>query len=156
MSPMTHAEIAKIVGKSRPEISNKIRLLELPPEVQKELTAETITAGHARALATIEDTKEVLLFVEKAIKEGLSVRELERQLRERFLDGKTPEAEKSDGKKKSEKSKDPYIADLEKRLEGALATKVRMTGGDKAGRIVVNYYSAEDLERILKLLGVDE
>jgi ParB family chromosome partitioning protein len=153
---MTHAEIAKIVGKSRPEISNKIRLLELPPEAQKELMAETITAGHARALATIEDTKEVLLFVDKAIKEGLSVRELERQLRERFLDGKTPETDKTGGKKKTKKSINPYIADLEKRLEGALATKVRITGGDKAGRIVVSYYSPEDMERILKLLGVDE
>ena len=120
------------------------------------LKQEQITAGHARALATIQNTKEALLFVKKAINEGMTVRELERQLRERFLDGKEREPEKTVGKKKRKESKDPYIADLEKRLEDSLATKVRMAGGSETGRIVVNYYSSEDLERILKLLGVDD
>ncbi|MCP4231713.1 MAG: ParB/RepB/Spo0J family partition protein [bacterium] len=154
---LTHAEIAKIVGKSRPEISNKLRLLDLHPYIQKLLRTEQITAGHARALATIENTNEAVLFAKEAVSEGYSVREIEREILERFGGGTQIGGDDSRSKRrKQKKKKDPYIADLEKRLEDALATKVRMTGGDKTGRIVVNYYSPEDLERILKLLGVGE
>jgi ParB family chromosome partitioning protein len=150
---LTHAQIAKAVGKSRSEITNRLRLLELPRKLRLMIINGKLSAGHARALIALDSDDEKQRFAREIVKSDLSVREIEEMIREN-LDGKP---ETGAGKKKKPKSeKDPYIADIEKRLEDNLATKVRLAGGSETGRIVVNYYSSEDLVRILKLLGVEE
>ncbi len=150
---LTHAKIAKAVGKSRSEISNRLRLLELPDSIQKMVVDGELTAGHVRALVTLPNDEERQRLAREITKAGLSVREVEELISERHGDKREKESKKAG---EAKPGKDPYIADIEKRLEDNLATKVRMAGGGETGRIVINYYSSEDLERILKLLGVDE
>ncbi len=152
---LTHGQIAKAVGKSRSEITNRLRLLELPRKIQLMVVNGKLTAGHARALLALDSDDERQRFAREIVKSNLSVREIEEMIRE-SLDGKPETGAGEKRKSKSKSGKDPYIADIEKRLEDRLATKVRMAGGSETGRIVVNYYSSEDLERILKLLGVNE
>lgn len=152
---LTHAQIAKAVGKSRSEITNRLRLLELPRKLRLMIINGKLSAGHARALIALDSDDEKQRFAREIVKSDLSVRETEEMIRE-SLDGKPEAGAGKKTKSKSKSEKDPYIADIEKRLEDNLATKVRIAGGSETGRIVVNYYSSEDLVRILKLLGVDE
>lgn len=136
--------IAERVGKDKSSISNLLRILNLPQKIQDYLSKSMISFGHAKALLAFGDEKKQLAFCEKIIKNGLSVRQTEGATVKKFR-GRTilPGP-----------SKDADIRNLEEKLLHVLGTKVRIYHGKKRGRIEIEYYSLEDLERVLKLIGI--
>lgn len=135
--------IAERVGKDKSSISNLLRILNLPQKIQDYLSRNFITFGHAKALLSFSDEKKQMAFCEKIIKNGLSVRQTE-----------TAAVKKPRGRSISPAaSKDPDIKNVEEKLIHALGTKVRIYHGKKRGRIEIEYYSLDDLERILRLVG---
>ena len=139
---LTQEELSKRVGKSRVAISNIIRLTGLSDTVKQYLIDEVITEGHGRALLAIEDSKVQCEIAQKVIDEKLSVRELERLIK--FL--KTE-------KKPKEKTRElnPYYKDVTERLQNYFGTKVNISNKNNKGRIDIEYYSVEDLQRILEI-----
>lgn len=138
----TQDSIATRVGKDKSSISNLLRLLNLPNVIQDYLMKNMISFGHAKALLSMQDQKSQIRFCEQVISKGLSVRQIESLTRPKTAKRKT-----------SADNKDLHIRDLERRLEHALGTKVRITHGKKRGKIEIDYYSVEDLERISKSLA---
>lgn len=140
----TQEEVAVSVGKDRSTISNTLRLLKLPLEIQKAVSEEKISMGHARALINLELASEQKRFFELVVKKSLSVRELEnlvkKGLRANYRRGKTL------------KAKPQEVVALEEALQKYLGTKVRIVPHKKRGRIEIEYYSLEDLERILRII----
>jgi ParB family chromosome partitioning protein len=133
----THDELAEKLGKSRPVITNTLRLLNLPPSVQKRVAAGTLSAGHARALLGLANADEMERLANKIINEGLSVRATEELI---ALGGA--------GRKVSSKKSKPQSGkyqELVERLEDALDTRVQI----KAGKIVIEYADGQDLQRIV-------
>jgi len=143
---MSQDEVAASVGKDRSTISNTMRLLRLPPEIQKGVVNGKISMGHARALLSIEDATKQRLLYEEILVKGLSVREVENLTRATVIAAQ-PE------KKKKDKPKDQDLVFLEESLQQRLGTKVRIQAKKKRGKIIVEYYSLDDLERILNLMG---
>ena len=141
----THDELAKKIGKSRPVISNTLRLLNLPPSVQKKLTSGTLTMGHARALLGLSDASEIERIANRIVSEGLSVRATEELIA-------VGSGKKSSGKKGSTSSlgKDQ---ELEEQIGDALDTRVRIKGGANGGRIQIEFADSQDLLRIAKKLS---
>jgi len=140
---MTQEEISKKIGKSRPAIANSLRLLQLPVEIRDMIASGSITQGHARALLAIEDGKKQLEIAEKIVNQKLNVRQIEKLAKE------------TKQKKKQEKIPDKYqieIRQLEERLKTALGTKVRIKHRNKRGKIEIEYFSNEELDRIIELL----
>lgn len=140
---LTQEEIAARVGKERSTVTNYLRLLTLPDKIQEYLSRSVITTGHAKAILSITNRNEQLRFAEYIVKKGASVRETE-LLAKRWGIKK--------GKKKVVESKDVAIRDVELRLQRSLGTKVRIQEEKKGGKIVVEYYSTDDLTRILELV----
>ena len=138
-------DVAKSVGKDRSTVSNLMRLLKLPDEIQRSIFTGQITTGHARALLSIEDRKLQQKIFNEAISNDLSVREIERLVKKN-LESLTPV--------KSEKVKDKNqdVSSLEEDLQRTLGTKVRISGSNKKGKIVIEYYSLEDLDRIIGVI----
>jgi len=140
---LTQEEVSRRVGKDRSSVANYLRLLKLPQSVQQEILAENLTMGHARALLSLED-REAQLGICQRIKEGrLSVRETERLI-QRIKEGRMA--------KPRGIPIDPFIKDTEERLQRALGTKVSIRRKRKGGRIEIEYYSEEDLQRLFSLL----
>jgi ParB family chromosome partitioning protein len=139
----TQDSIATRVGKDKTSISNLFRILNLPQEIQDFITTEMITLGHAKALLSLGDQSTQLSFCKAIIEKGLSVRQVE-----------LIASKKSTRKARSRKVQDNGITSLEEKLQHALGTKVRITHGKKRGKIEIEYYSLEDLDRVLGLLGV--
>jgi ParB family chromosome partitioning protein len=142
----THDELAERLGKSRPVITNTLRLLNLPPSVQKRLAAGTISAGHARALLGLSSADEMERLANKIVSEGLSVRAIEE-----LIALSSPEQKKS--KKSKTKTSDGKYAELVERLEGALDTRVTIAGGNTGGKIVIEYADGQDLQRIVGVIS---
>ncbi len=140
----THEELATKLGKSRPLISNTIRLLNLPPSVQRRVAAGTISAGHARALLGLADQYEIEKLANRIVAEGLSVRAVEEII---SLGGKT---QTRTTKNKSKTS--PEIKELGVRLSDALDTRVNIEMTQKHGKIVIEFGSLEDLHRIIDVI----
>jgi len=143
---LTQEEASKRLGLDRSTIANMIRLLELPEEVQGLVRHGMVAMGHARALLALEDGKRQVALAERVAREGLSVRQVER-----LVGAFTPSRRRrTPGRKKSAE-----VRSLEARLREALGTKVTVEEGAKAGtgRIVIEFYSHEDLERLLEVLG---
>ena len=142
---LTQEELSKRVGKSRVAISNTIRLTALCDTVKQYLIDEVITEGHGRALLAIEDPKIQCEIAQKVIDEKLSVRELERLIK----------AIKSD-KKTIEKSREisPYYKDVTERLQNYFGTRVNISNKNNKGKIEIEYYSDEDLQRILEIINL--
>lgn len=136
---LSQDEIAKRLGKSRPAIGNSLRLLNLHDEVKELLISGKITAGHARALLSIEDYKRQIDMAKSIIDEGLNVRQVEKLTSNRKV-------------KRVPKSKSPEIIELEEKLRNFFGAKVNLVHGKKRGKIEIEYYSIDDLERILNLL----
>jgi ParB family chromosome partitioning protein len=139
----TQDHIASRVGKDKTSVSNLLRILSLPEKIQQCLSENLITLGHAKALLSLGDTKSQIAFCESIIKKGLSVRQIE-QISSRRL--KTHKAHP--------RIQDNDIKSLEEKLQNHLGTKVRIHHGKKRGKVEIEYYSLEDLERLLKLLGI--
>ena len=135
---LTQDEIAARVGKSRPAVANTMRLLGLPEPVREDLRRGAITAGHARALLAVPSSAEQISLARETVRKAWSVRQLENRIRLR-------------GRMKPRKGSTPnlHVADVETQLSRSLGTRVRLQGGAKRGRIVVEYYSPEELERLI-------
>ena len=139
---LTQEQVSYSIGKSRPYITNSLRLLKLPGRVQ-DLTAEgKITTGHARALASVKSQQKQIDLAVRAAKEGLSVRQIENLARE----AKAP-AVRAKRKPKSADEKR-----VEEDLRKALGTKVILNRKGKKGKIEIEFYSSEELERLIELL----
>jgi ParB family chromosome partitioning protein len=137
----TQDEVARRVGKSRPAVANTIRLLQLPEAVRDEMRAGRLSAGHARALLALDSAVEQTALARDAIRLGLSVRELEGRIRLRLQ----PPARKP-------ASRDLHVADVEKQLMRSLGTRVRLQSRGGRGRIVIEFYSPAELQRLVERL----
>jgi ParB family chromosome partitioning protein len=142
----THDELARKVGRSRPHISNTIRLLQLPPPVQQRVAAGVLSAGHARALLALSDPGEQDRLAHRIVAEGLSVRTVEEivamgqhQAKPRRPSARQPVA--------------PALTELADRLSDALDTRVKVEVGKQKGKIVVEFASLEDLQRIVTTMS---
>jgi len=138
---LTHDELANRVGKSRPVITNTLRLLNLPPSVQKKLASGSFSAGHARALLSLTDPNEIERIANKIVSEGLSVRSTE----ELILVNSG--GKKSTSKKSGASSLGRY-QELEEKIGDALDTRVKIKGGNKGGKILIEFADSQDLLRI--------
>jgi ParB family chromosome partitioning protein len=140
-------ELADRVGVSRSHIANTIRLLGLPLEVQQLLTDEKLTAGHARALLSLGDQAAMTSLALRVAAEDLSVRQTEEVVR-RFLEAPAPSADQK-AAKAVERQGDASLAEVEEILSEQLATRVSIQMGAKRGRVVIEFGSPDDLERIV-------
>ena len=143
---LTQEQIAKKVGKDRSSISNTIRLLELPDEIIDSLSCGEISAGQARPILALTDKEERLNLWRQIVQNSLSSRDAEALAQ--VSSGKKPSA-----KRTRKRRKEPAIKDIEDRLMERLGTRVELNGSSQKGRIVINYYSQEDLERIIEEIG---
>jgi ParB family chromosome partitioning protein len=139
-------ELADRVGVSRSHIANTIRLLALPLEVQQLLTDEKLSAGHARALLALGDADAITSLSLRVAAEDLSVRETEEIVR-RFIEGPPEPAPKKTGSDRE--APDPNLAEVEEILSEQLATRVQIRMGRKRGQVLIEFGSADDLERIV-------
>jgi ParB family transcriptional regulator, chromosome partitioning protein len=144
---VTHEELARRVGRSRPHISNTIRLLSLPPAVQKRVAAGVLTAGHARALLSVEDGDAQEELARRIVAEGLSVRAVE----EIVALGARPVHKSRQQATKAPVA--PALRDLADRLSDALETRVKVELGQRKGKIVVEFATLDDLERIVRTMS---
>ncbi|HHV84003.1 ParB/RepB/Spo0J family partition protein [Tepidanaerobacter syntrophicus] len=142
---LTQEELAKRVGKSRSQIANTLRLLNLEEEILKFIFEGKLTAGHARALLSIEDKKLRYGLAKKISNEGLSVRQAE-QLAQNLL-------QKKEKKSSRQTTINPIMSDIAEKLQQSLGTKVRIRGSEKRGKIEIEFYSSEELERILEVIA---
>ena len=146
---LTQEELAERIGKSRPAVTNTLRLLSLSPEVIDMVSSGRLSAGHARALVTLPEDVQYKLATD-TVKDGLSVRDIERSVRDYFA---SPEelAEKKD-KKKMQVSIE--LKDLVERMRHTFKTKVSLIGNDRKGRIYIDYYNTDDLDRISEIVDL--
>ncbi len=147
---MTQAEIADSVGKDRSTVANILRLLRLPPSIRKLVEGGSLSMGHARALLSVEDPVRAADLARTAVKDGWSVRELER----RSSDG----ASTKKGRRTSRPAKvDPVVNALQEALQESLATRVSIRQGRRGqGVIEITFLSAEDFERLFELIAGKE
>ena len=140
-------EVAERVSKSRAAVTNSIRLLKLSDKVQQMVIDEMITTGHARALLAIEDPEEQYNVAQKIFDEKLSVREIEKLV-------KNLHKEPKQKKKVDDKTLQVIYQDIEEKLKQKLGTKVSITSkGEGAGKIEIEFYSHEDLDRLIDMMG---
>ena len=140
-------DLAERVGVSRSHIANTIRLLQLPLETQQLLSDGKIQAGHARALLALGDAEAVNALALRVAAEDLSVRETEELVR-RYVDGPPPKAEKA-AARKAESDGDLGMTEVEEILSEQLATRVQIQMNKKRGRVIIDFGSPDDLERIV-------
>ncbi|MDR1696555.1 MAG: ParB/RepB/Spo0J family partition protein [Endomicrobium sp.] len=139
----THDEVAEIVGKDRAVVSNTVRLLNLPEDIQILITENKISAGHGRMLAGIEDEGELRAIVEQILSDKLSVRATEKIVSDVKVKKGT----------KPQKKQEIELIHLQEEIQRKLGTKANVSGTSKKGKIEIYYYSLEDLERIAKELN---
>jgi ParB family transcriptional regulator, chromosome partitioning protein len=143
----THEELARKVGRSRPHISNTIRLLSLPAGVQKRVAAGVLSAGHAKALLGVEDLEAQERLALRIVAEGLSVRAVEEIVAIGAQEAKAPRQAQTRPKPVA-----PALKDLADRLSDAFDTRVKVELGQRRGKIVVEFATLDDLERIVKTM----
>lgn len=139
----TQEQVAQAVGKSRSTVANMLRLLGLPKEIKDGLFKDQLSFGHAKAIMSIQSVSAQIALCEKIIAKGLSVREAEVIAATAIPQGKS---------KQVRSNKDEHVLKLEDELRQVLGTKVSLFHGKKKGRIQIEYYSLNDLERILEVL----
>ena len=142
---VTHDEISEVMGKARVSITNILRLLKLPHEIQQYLKKSILSFAHGRALLEIEEANLQRRLAQDAVSKGLSVRELENLV-------KTFRKKAPKRSMKQSAGREPYISVFEEELQRALATKIRITKRSKRGHILIDFYSKEDLERIVNVI----
>jgi ParB family chromosome partitioning protein len=142
----THDELARKVGRSRPHISNTIRLLNLPAAVQKRVAAGVLSAGHARALLSVPDAATQEHLAHRIVAEGLSVRAVEEIV---ALGAAGTPAAPADRKRAGKAPVAPALKDLADRLSDVFDTRVKVELGQRKGKIVVEFATLDDLERIV-------
>ena len=140
----THEELAARIGRSRPQISNTIRLLKLPASVQRKVAAGVLSAGHARAILGLTDIDVMERLANRIVSEGLSVRATE-EIVALGIDEKK-------GRKKNARPVSPRLNEISERLSDRYETRVRVELGKRKGKMTIEFASIDDLERILLLL----
>lgn len=141
---LTQEEVATRVGKNRTTVANTLRLLKLPADVQKCLLADEITMGHARALLGLENRTEQADLCKQVVRKGLSVRKVEELVKKRYEE-----------KRESTPARKPHdLAAAESIMQRILGTKVNINRRQHKGKIEIEFYSTDDLNRILELLKV--
>jgi len=134
---LTLEDVGKVLGKDKSSIANTLRLLKLPGEIQEALRRGIIARTQARTILALATEKEQIDIFHQMLKEGLSVRDLERRVKR--------------ASPKTKKPLDPFVVDMEEKLQKALGTKVKIIKKKgNQGKIIIEYYSANDLERITK------
>lgn len=141
---LTQEEIAQKTGKDRSTVANTIRLLELPVEIQRGIIEEKITPGHARAILSLENPEKQRALYELILKNNLTVRAAEHKVREVTV---------QTYKRKIARNIDPYIQDLEDKIQQKFGTKVQIRKKGATGKITIDFYSEEEFEKIVKLLN---
>jgi ParB family transcriptional regulator, chromosome partitioning protein len=147
----THEELALKVGRSRPHITNTLRLLNLPPAVQKRVAAGVLTAGHARALLGVEDPGAQERLASRIVAEGLSVRAVE----EIVAVGSEEPSPRRPARTAAKPPTAPALRHLADRLSDLFETRVKVELGRRKGKIVVEFATIDDLERIVKAMSPD-
>ena len=143
---LTQEKIAKRMGKSRESVANIMRLLKLPRQVQQDMISGRLTMGHGRALLGLKSEQEILFLRKKIVDQSLNVRATEIQVN--LLKHKSEEP-----KRGTKTNKDIFIRNLQIELERKLGTKVDIATNQKGGKVVIKYYSNDDLERIIKMFN---
>ncbi len=138
---ITQEDLASRVGKSRAAVANHVRLLTLPAEVQENVSRGTITMGHAKSILSLKTEAERLAMLKAILDSGMNVRHAEEKARKAL-------------KRPGQQFSGPLMTELEENLMKVLGTKVRIKPTSKGGRILIDYYSNEDFERIIELFGV--
>jgi ParB family chromosome partitioning protein len=149
----THDELARRIGRSRPQISNTIRLLNLPAQVQRRVAAGVLSAGHARALLGLDDTEQQETLAHRIVAEGLSVRATEELVTLAVADGGA--TKKPAPTQRRVKAQAPGLTDLADRLANRFDTRVKVDLGRRKGKITIEFASIDDLERIVDIIGVE-
>ncbi len=146
---LTQDQVAQKIGKDRTTITNMIRLLKLPPKIQESIKKEEITIGHGRALIALPSKDLQIRLWESIVEKGLSVRKTEEMARKALtvIEGKTKSATRS----APTTTTDPHIDALEDRLRHTFATKVKIKHREDGGTVEIEYYSLDDLNRLLDL-----
>ena len=143
----TQDQVAERIGKSRPAVANTLRLLTLSPAVMDLVASGALSAGHARCLVVVADYNKQLALANEAIKQGLSVRDFEKLIKKLLAD-------KPINKPKMEQSIE--LKDMISRMQRVFATKVSALGNDNKGRIYIDYYNRDDLDRIVEIIELLE
>jgi ParB family chromosome partitioning protein len=141
----THEELATRIGRSRPQISNTLRLLKLSPAVQRRVAAGVLSAGHARSLLAVEDPEVQDRLAQRVVAEGISVRGLEEIVAVRDVGSPGPRAART-------KAVAPGLTDLADRLSDRFETRVKVDLGRSKGKITVEFATLEDLQRIVDIM----
>ena len=144
---ITHEELAKRLGKSRTYVTNVTRLLKLPTIVKTKILENKLSRGHALPLLQIEDETEIIMVAEKIEKEGLSVREVEKLVRDY---SKKKIKDEDNNRTDKEKELEPFIKEIEEKLTYKFNTKVHLQGNFNKGKIIIEYFSKDQLESFLK------
>jgi len=145
---LTHDEVAARVGKSRTTITNTLRLLQLPPSIQRHLKERALRMGHARALLGTPDRAFQEQLAKRAVSEDLSVRAVEEAIRDRESESPSVKVARA----RSTKLRPPGLLELEELLGDYLETRVRISMGPNRGRVEVDFATLEDLERIYRIV----
>jgi len=146
---LTQEEMARKVGKERPTVSNALRLLSLPPEVQAMVEDGSLSAGHARAVLMAEDRKRQVWLAGVLVRKGLTVRQAEEMAR-----GGRPKLQTGPAARSS-KGLDQHLTNIQSEMQRALGTRVRIVPQGKGrGRVEIEYYTPDDLERVMQRMGV--
>ncbi len=149
----THDQLADRIGRSRPQVSNTLRLLKLSPKVQNRVAAGVLSAGHARALLSVDDPEEQERLAYRVVAEGLSVRSVEEIV---TLMGSRPQKTQRSRGPRAGSVPSPALSDLATRLSDRFETRVKVELGQKKGKITVEFASPDDLERILSTFAPGE
>lgn len=147
----THEELAGKIGRSRPHITNTLRLLQLPPGVQRRVAAGVLSAGHARALLAVEGAEVQERLAQRIVAEGLSVRAVEE-----IAAVGDPSLAREPRRPRERQPVLPALRELADRLSDTLETRVKVEQGRRKGKIVVEFASLDDLERIIKLISPEQ
>lgn len=143
---LTQEEVASRLGLSRPAVANTLRLLELPQSVQDMVASGKLSAGHARAILSVQGDEARLALAQEILERGLSVREAEARA--------AAISEGPSSRTEHVQEKPPHIKPLEARLAEKLGTRVHIIEGKRKGKLIIEFYSNDDFERILEIIGV--
>jgi ParB family chromosome partitioning protein len=149
----THEELARRIGRSRPQISNTIRLLNLPPAVQRRVAAGVLMAGHARALLAITDGEQQEQLARRIVAEGMSVRATEELVKLALADAEN--SPKPAPPQRRAKPHAPALTDLADKLSDRFDTRVKVDIGRRKGKITIEFATVDDLERIVGIIGTE-
>lgn len=149
----TQDELSDRIGRSRPQISNTLRLMKLPPEVQRRVAAGVLSSGHARALLSLKDQDQIEELAKRIVAEGLSVRAAEEHATLQNQDGQKQGGVSRETSRLPSSARYQQLDEFAEALTDRLDTQVKITLGAKKGRIAIDFASMDDLHRLLELIG---